>query len=400
MDFLQPRHWISEAASIFSESIQASSWKVLQRVTMKITTIQDHIGTRENNYDFLRFMAAVLVVLSHAYILSLGNYSGEFLVEITNKQASLGFVGVGVFFIISGFLISQSYFSSRNPAAFIKARVLRIFPALAVVVLLTTFVLGPVLSTVPLETYLNDPRTGDYLKNIFLFPKTFYYLPGTFEENPFKGAVNGSIYTLRYEAACYVMVLVLGLLRILRIKEVVLLSFAAGLYIIFISPDLIPKNMLMGMGKNFIFFVFFMAGMVFYSFRNFIPLHWSLFLASAGFLAAALFLGNFRNLFVIFGAYMVFYIAYNSKIRLHRLSKYGDFSYGIYIYAFPIQQTVTLYNGGQMSPLLNFLISLPLSLICAFLSWHLVEKHSLKLKKHGLMQSVIHPLRKYIAGQH
>ena len=116
---------------------------------------------RTNNFDFLRLLGALAVVLGHAYhLVGAGQYTPGMLGQPVQA------LGVIIFFSISGYLITASWSRSRDVVSYTAARVLRIFPALVVVVVLSAYVLGPLVTTLPAGTYLSDPTTVDYLRNI------------------------------------------------------------------------------------------------------------------------------------------------------------------------------------------------------------------------------------------
>jgi peptidoglycan/LPS O-acetylase OafA/YrhL len=337
-------------------------------------TINDYIQDRNNNFDCIRFLAAVLVIFSHAYPLTAHKYDGEFLVSISNNQWSMGALAVAIFFIISGFLISQSYERSLNLMTFIKARMLRIIPGLIVAALFGTFIIGTLVTTLPVKEYLTNQNTYHYLRVIFLFPMQFT-LPGVFENSSFNNSINGSLWTIPLEILCYGIVAILGFIGLLKYKKVVLWIFLLSLYAKkYLMVYLYPHSF-------FDLFPFFAVGMLIYSYKDKIVLNkWNAML-SFFMIIISLKFGGFVEIFTIFGAYLIFYFAYNKKIKLSEFSKYGDFSYGIYVYAFPIQQTVTYFNGIEISVFMNIVVSLPITLIIAFFSWHLIEKPALNLKR-------------------
>jgi peptidoglycan/LPS O-acetylase OafA/YrhL len=90
--------------------------------------------------------------------------------------------------------------------------------------------------------------------------------------------------------------------------------------------------------------------------------------------------GGIKYGLILFGTYLILYLVFNPKIKLNNTSKLGDFSYGLYIFAFPIQQTLTLYLYPNINPYTQFLLALPLTLLCSVFSWHLIEKKALKFK--------------------
>jgi peptidoglycan/LPS O-acetylase OafA/YrhL len=338
-------------------------------VLLKGNNIEHFIANKKNNLDIIRFFAASLVLFSHAYPLTTGNNGSEPFAIMTNGEMTFGELAVAIFFVISGFLITQSFDRSKNPINYFKARSLRIFPGLIFCVLLSIFILGPILTNLSLKDYFTNRETYDYLKTITLYWMQ-YDLPGLFPENIWPGAVNGSLWTLWYEFFFYFVVAILGVTKLLD-KRIVLVGFILATALYFAGRGGFYTDL----------FRYFSAGMVFYLFRKEIKLN--------GWIAAASFIimvltaknGYFEYSLSVFGTYLIFYLAFASKVKFHNFGKYGDFSYGIYIYAFPIQQIMTQVFNNQLTPLENFLFSFPVTLIFAVLSWYLIEKQALKYKK-------------------
>lgn len=341
-------------------------------------TIADVCQSRENNFDFIRFMAAGAVILSHAYPLSLGSDRLEPLAVISRGQLTMGSVAVAVFFVISGFLITQSYDRSRSLSRFTRARALRILPGLFGVTLVTAFVIGPMVTQLSPSAYFADARTYGYL--LSAVPLSINRaLPGVFHTNVFPDVVNGSLWTLEAEVICYVGVGLVGFLRGIR-PHLVLLLFVVLFLVPYIHlPDRV--GLPWRWESDLELARYFGAGMCLYAFRRHIPLSASAAALSLGAIALlALSARGFIPGLIIFGSYLVIWLGFNKRVRLSSFSRRGDLSYGIYIYAFPIQQTVVQFAGAAMNPLVNFLISFLLVIPCAFASWHLVEKRFLRLK--------------------
>ncbi|WP_340387741.1 acyltransferase [Paenibacillus sp. FSL E2-0151] len=337
---------------------------------------------RNNYFDLIRVVAAILVIFSHAYPLS-GDGSGEPLSRFSNGQINFGNLAVFIFFVISGLLITQSYLHSNNLIVFLKSRLLRIFPGLMGVLLFSVFIIGPIVTELPLADYFTSGGIVEYLKAVFLFPMQ-WNLPGVFESNVYKGVVNGSLWTIPFEFICYLLVGLLGFLGILRYKYVVLL-FSLILYYFYTFGDSLLANSghLFGMEiKTLIeLSVYFMAGSIVYLFKDVIIIKKEMAMLSLSLLLISFFNGGFKPVFVIAGTYLILYIAYLPKSRAHVLTQYGDFSYGLYLYAFPVQQMVTYFYGGSTYVWLNFLISVPITYILAVISWYVIEKRALLFKK-------------------
>jgi peptidoglycan/LPS O-acetylase OafA/YrhL len=344
----------------------------------KELTINNFINDRNNNFDFIRFLAATLVIFSHAYPLT--SHLGEFFSNHSHGQWTLGGIAVATFFIVSGFLVTQSYERSLSLIKFTKYRVLRIFPGFIVSVFFGTFIIGTLVTTLPVKNYLLNQSTYNYLKTIFLFPMQ-YTLPGVFENSSMNNSINGSLWTIPFEILSYVVVALFGFFGLLKYRKIVLLLFILSIYSKLHLKSHFPTDIFWGYIPAFIdLFPFFAAGMLIYSYRDKIVLNkWNAMISFFMLLMSIKF-GGFIEVFTVFGSYLIFYCAYNKKIKLNKFGKYGDFSYGIYIYAFPIQQTVTYLLGKEISILTNIVISLPITIILAFSSWHLIEKPALKLK--------------------
>ena len=186
------------------------------------------VPARQNNFDALRLAAAISVIFSHSFLIAEGTQNNEWLIRLTGNQSILGLPGVFVFFAISGFLVTQSFEQTPDPWRFLAKRSLRIFPGLFVATLLSAFVLGPLVTTLPLGAYLNRPEPYDYVFGNTLLNQTVHELPGvSFVANPVGLEVNGSLCTLRLEFVMYLMVLALGMLRLLRVRVAVLLLIFA-----------------------------------------------------------------------------------------------------------------------------------------------------------------------------
>lgn len=341
---------------------------------------------RKNNLDFIRFVAATLVIYSHAFPIS-NEVIHDQLAVATNGAWYIGILCVACFFVISGFLIAQSYDRSNDPAKFIKARLLRILPGFILVIVLSTFVLGPIITTLPLREYFTHPQTWQYLKSVFMFP-LYWNLPGVFETNIYGGSVNGSLWTIPYEMFFYGVVLILGILGLLKKKKTGLVFYLLFMFLELFKTKIYPTGGYFMTLPRYDFIelgLFFSSGMLLYTYREHIVLDKHYAMLSLLVLTIFGAMGHFVVPFSIFGAYLILYAAYSEKAIFKNFSKYGDFSYGIYIYGWPVQQIVTYCFGGSMNPYVNTAISLVVTLILAVFSWHFVEKPCMALRKRRLI---------------
>ncbi len=338
-------------------------------------------GARANNYDFIRLVAATLVLVSHAFPLTTGDNDSEPLWWLTRGQAPLGSLAVGVFFFVSGLLVTQSYERSTGVLNFAWKRALRLFPGLVVVVLLTVFVLGPIMTSLSLGDYLSSLGTWDYLQNAVL--RTRDHLPGVFETVPFARAVNGSLWTLPYEVRCYVVVAGLGMLGLLSWRVTALLLLASlTISIAFIAyPEALrgmPGAAVLRHSADL--FGFFGVGMLCWLRRDVAPTGLFPLLAGGLLLLAATQTPVFVPLSAIAAGLIIPPLAYWEADWPRRVTATGDCSYGLYLYAFPIQQAMVALWPAPPSWWLNILVAAPVTLLLAVLSWHFVERPLLALK--------------------
>ncbi len=321
---------------------------------------------RANNFDAMRVFAALLVLLSHSVQVAHGTNDYELLFRLSHGQATFGQLAVAVFFVISGYLITQSYDRSQNAFKFVLARVLRLLPALAIMVLLLAVVAGPLLSTLPVSIYFTSPAVPRFIASNLTLVGYGGRLPGVFESNPAPYAVNAPLWTLGYEGQCYGLILLLGVVGWLN-RWTVTALFCSGL-----AASLFwPNYTLITFG------LYFTGGAMMYLWQPALRA-WVAILCAA-LLVGTMLTGGFRQTLATAGAYLVVYLALAA--RPIRWPERTDLSYGIYIWAWPVQQCASLALGGAGSWWANAMISLPIVLGLAWLSWHFVEAPALALKR-------------------
>ena len=329
--------------------------------------------TRANNFDALRLLAASSVIFSHSFLIAEGTQDHEPLILLTGRQSILGLAGVFVFFAISGFLVTESFERSRSALAYLLKRLLRIFPGLVVMLVVSAFIIGPLVTTQPLGEYLRRPQVYGYVLGNTLLNLTVHELPGVlFVKNPVGLEVNGSLWTLRYEFMMYVMVMVLGSLRLLR-PSVLIGLLALGL-------ACLRWDALGVLGTWGWLLGFFAIGMLLYTLRDTGIFDGRIALAALAGLVLSVPLRQFIELFPLFGGYLAIYLATDRRLPVLPATRFGDLSYGLYIYGWPIEAIVMHLSGGRAAWWQVFLISLPLAAAAAFLSWRFVEEPMLRLK--------------------
>lgn len=325
-----------------------------------------------NNFDAIRFIAASLVLFSHSFPLTLHGEK-EPVAFLTNGFIDGGKIAVITFFILSGFLVSASWESKNNFRNYLSARIKRILPALIGVLLLTVLA-GAILSTSSTPEYI--PSAANYFaKNITLY-KGQPEIIGVFESNPYGSAVNGSLWTLRHEFTCYLLIAGLGCLKLIQ-KNYLLLAWLVAALLPLVAP----------INSNFLFeflplCAWFLSGALTYSFRDHEISKASVCICVSAIIFTAL---SGANLVLASPAiaYLLIHTSYKSSPFLN-FGKYGDFSYEIYIYAFPVQQLVIylLHDSvsTELNPWLVSLYSFPITLILSIVSWNLIEKRFLNRK--------------------
>lgn len=327
--------------------------------------VSDRLEGRDNNFNLLRILAAAGVLVSHAFALSLGSSKYEPFHQWLGGK-SLGSISVLIFFAISGFFIARSFDRRKSLWGFFQARIFRILPALAVVLLLTILIVGVFFTTAPQNVFW-PASFGYFFHNISLFSMQ-YDLPGVFETNPYGPSINGSLWTLSYEVLCYFGVVICGLLGLLSRPRI----FAVGIFVflvvygITVIGDIHPRiDTLMYLGLPFL------TGMSFYLWRDNLRLS---FTAAFGLVLVATLLHStplFLPTFTIALSYAVFVIGYAQNSLFLNYNRLGDYSYGLYIYAFPVQQIIA--STGNTVPAINIALALPISLLCSVISWHIIE---------------------------
>ena len=332
-----------------------------------------------NTFDALRILAALMVEFGHAYILS-GRQTAEPLIANTGI-GGFGELGVSIFFVVSGFLVTMSYDRLGDVRAFLANRCLRILPGLAVAVVLNAWVLGPLASTLPPGDYFARAQTWLYpVRNLLLYPVA-YRLPGVFGHNPYPDAVNVSLWTLRLEFTFYLAIPVMARLRLLNRTGLGLLAAAAGaVYLLAAASGAHAPAILLIAARNFYLFS---AGAALFAWRDRAALRGPLLLLAVG--AAFLTVLPFRPVTPFVAPFVLPFLVVGLALRplpgVSRAAHFGDLSYGVYIYAFPVQQAWMAFVGPQRLGVAAFLaLTLACVMPLAALSWWLVERPALGLK--------------------
>ncbi|MFT3747950.1 MAG: acyltransferase [Agriterribacter sp.] len=347
------------------------------------------ILNKSNNFSLIRHIAALFVLISHSYDL-LGKSGEEPLSILSNNFFSFSRIGLIVFFFISGFLVTQSLVTSKNIVHFLWKRILRIYPALIILIILTVFVLGTLFTTFPLSVYFASSQTWQYFVGGISLIKLRFYLPGVFNGE----GVNGSLWSLPIEFRLYLML--------------VLVYFIAGF----------KRDILISLVIILIVFLFFVGVQKYLSVPKWlgIYIYWGLYFFTG---SLVYFLKNKIKLnFLIFFCFVIFYFFPGKLAILGRLSElliicYGcllvgfripsfkslffsenDYSYSIYIYAYPIQQAIIYVSGrDNISPVCLMFLTIIILIPFCWMSWNYIEKPALRMKDIFLKKSDSIPKR-------
>ncbi len=331
-------------------------------------SIGDAWRNGRNNFNLIRLIAAWLVIYSHAWAIT-GTAGSDHLARLTLTK-SAGALAVDVFFAISGFLVAAS-FERNGWRDFLVARALRIYPALIVCIALTVFVLGPALTTD--AQYWRDATTWRHLLANATLWRAEFWLPGVFEALP-RTAVNGSLWTLPIEGRLYLALLIAGAFGILRpwryAPAWALAIVGACTFALMRGP--LPEHL------SYLIWVtsFFITGTLVWVLRERIRLAWPIFVVLL--IIAALTRGTlaFHAAYFALVVYATFYLGL--ALRLPTIEK-NDLSYGLYLYGWPMQQLALLAGASTLA--LNTAAATAMALLCAALSWFLIERPALNLKR-------------------
>jgi peptidoglycan/LPS O-acetylase OafA/YrhL len=348
--------------------------------------------SRSSNFDSLRILAAASVVFSHAFLIADGHEKNEPFVRLTGNI--LGIHGVFVFLIISGFLVARSLANS-SLINFAWKRLLRIYPGLLLCAFVCALLISPFYSHLPAKAYLMSTDAARYIaKVLLLYDVTeiptveFYNDNGSSLRVGFN--INGSLWSIACELYCYIFLAALAALELanLRIALTIVLVGTAVF-----ALTLANKISVSGLHLNLLYTTpSFFAGVAMYLINERYGL--SLKIALACLVAFVLIIptGYLMVLFPIIMAYPLAYFGQSAQpiSLLNQTTRFGDLSYGTYLFGWPVEQVIRSLAETTLSGFGLFLISLPLSLFCGWASWHLVEKRTLAMK--GWFRGSLSPL--------
>ena len=336
---------------------------------------------RDNNFNILRLFFASLVIVSHSPVLVDGDRSREILTRIFGTLTA-GDVAVDGFFLISGYLITQSFLGTASVGLYMKKRFARIFPGYAVAFLLCALVVAPFVGG---SAVWSIGGIGKLLTQMatLLPPKVAGVFPGLPQPS-----LNASLWTIRFEFECYLAIAALGLIGALRPRFWPALAVTAAILLAISVAGSVPgghqihEPLLPTLAKSTRFFMIFAVGAVYYLFRDRISLCGAGAIAAAIPLVGAMFSWHLAEAaFSVLGGYLIFWFAFKvPPIHLGRLTRTDDISYGVYLYGWPAQ-TLLIWNFRTINPWLLSALALTIAAVCGYASWRLVEQPCLRLAR-------------------
>jgi peptidoglycan/LPS O-acetylase OafA/YrhL len=330
-------------------------------------------GGHPYGFDYLRLVLATSVVALHSFVTT-HDLADDHDLWRSPLRAVLRLI-LPMFFALSGFLVAGSLFRSATLAEFAILRLLRIAPALMVEIALSALILGPIVTEYSLAEYFKDRQFFVYFLNSV--GDIHFTLPGVFLHNPRPRLVNGSLWTIPFEALCYVVLAALALAGIVRRRAV--FTTAVAIAIVGLTLKLLPAGGVT-LAPPGAFLVFsFLAGIAFFLYRDRVKWDVRLFVLAVIGSLALLYCDRLVPLAIAPLAYATVYLGVTRPRKTVLLR--GDYSYGIYLFAYPIQQTYVLLFPLHRSGIFCFLLAFPVSVAYAMFSWHCIEKPILRKKK-------------------
>lgn len=395
MDGTSRVFWVTRVSSSGATPLERLPVTSVEPPRGERLSIGEALRGTANSLGILRLTLASLVIFDHAF--PLGGFGEDPLWGLTRGQASLGTLAVGGFFAISGYLIAKSG-QSGDVVQFLWRRTLRIFPAYWLVLIVTAFVAGPliwILEGSRIGAYVVGPDGPvNYLLSNWTLTIGSYRIHDLLADStPYGQAVgasvfNGSIWTLIYEWNCYLIIAVLVAFGILKNARIVVPLLAGFFFIVQVVAvvdlgavaNLVP---LLADQQAITLGMIFLIGSVIAVYSKEIPFDHRLGVLAGIVLLVSLRYGGFSTIGVLAGSYFVLYLGAALPRRLHWIGARNDYSYGIYIYGFLVQQIGAYFGWYEFGYVPYVLLALMISFGCAWLSWHAVEKRAMKLKNWG-----------------
>ena len=339
-----------------------------------MSTIDERLDRRDNALNLIRIVLAAFVLVEHGLVLS------GAIPERRLGDFGLGLLAVGGFFGISGYLITASRMA-RSFWIFALHRFFRLYPAFWAALIVTAFLIAPTAAAIN-GSWDVGAAFNYVLRNAPMVAGGVPVIGDSLAGSPYPGTWNGSLWTLRYELLCYVLVgVALSVPYLRRTAWAFVVAFAATTL-----AAAITATVDMGGGtirQLTVLLPYFAAGALLYKFRASVPSRAILALGCAAAIAMiAIFSPTAAGVAAPLPlAYLLMYLGSVVPRPIRRAGQVNDYSYGTYVYAFPLQQLIVIVGGASMGWLLYLVLSFAATAIFAVASWHVVEKPAMNLAK-------------------
>lgn len=341
----------------------------------KQLTLGDLLERERNSFGVLRLIAAAAVIIDHSFELVTGSAKNAPLADLT--ALSLGQHAVNVFFVLSGILVAASLDRSRTLPHYLVSRALRILPGLAVCVVLTAFVIGPLFSTLAATAYFTSPDTYLYVAKTISLATGSAPLPLVFAANPVAGQINIPLWTIKYEVICYFLLGLIPLIGLWRNDTRRLLA-VAGVVFVYVAAMAVPGFVQPWTSLHWFLnlSLAFAVGVGAYVMRH--KLVVSVWLLAGLLTVFWLSVGTpiERPLTAVFAGYAAIWVSQFRFGPLRSWTNAVDLSFGIYVYGWVVQQCMVA-TIPELDPIANAVATFVFLIPMAVLSWFLVEKPSL-----------------------
>lgn len=357
----------------------------------KECTLEERYDRKNNIFDYVRILLAIFVIIAHSYPIFFGIGFSDPITRKILCTESLGGISVICFFLLSGFMITQSIMHSKNSVQFFMKRLIRIFPALIVMLLLTIFVLGPLVYNGSIVEYFKNSSVWRYfIDNVNLFGNTAYNIEGVFTNNPYPSAINGSLWSLKHEFIAYIILVILATLGITKNRKAMLsltgisvIVYVLNIKFASIFNCLNNIGVVMEIAQFVKLIMYFFIGSSIYLYKDKIKMNFKYFVLAVLILLTGIALNSTKYALIITIPYILMYVG-TVKIKKDILKKIGDFSYALYIYAFPIQQLLVYYLKDKINIWVYMLLSIALTGIISIVTTLLIDNNVKKIKERTL----------------
>ena len=323
---------------------------------------------KSTNLQFLRFVAACMVIFSHSFAITQGSSENEWLWKATKGQLDLGAVAVAIFFLCSGYLIARSMEKRKlSFIEFLVSRIKRIIPPLLFVIVCSVFI-GAIISSLPIKTYFTEVQTYRYLLNGIMILQ--HELPGVFIDAKYASTVNGALWTLPVEFLCYIACYIAWKMGFLKKKKILwtiplvtcasIMIYVSGIYYPILRAVIRPC-------------LLFYIGVIYCVYRDVIKLQKQYIIFCVIGILTCAFLKIWNVGMLLFFPYLMIMWWFYSKQHFTKLGNLGKYSYSLYLWGFPVQQFVAERFSWELSPYTDAVISLALAFMLAVITYYLVE---------------------------